>query len=166
MTFYEDLFSTLEEHRIRYLVVGGIAVVLHGFIRATADLDLMVALDRDNLNAFLGIVKQRGYKPKVPVALEDFADPNNRRAWIQEKGMKVFSLYHPGKPRELIDIFVDEPIPFEEAYKQRKVMKIFSMSVSVINASHLIELKRKAGRPQDLEDIRALEDLRKKRPDE
>ena len=154
---YEDIFRELQEAGVRYLVVGGVAVVLHGFVRSTADLDLMVALDRANLDLFLDLMKRRGYKPRVPVRIEEFADAEKRQSWIKNKGMKVFSLIHSQKPQELIDIFVNEPIPFAEAYSRRVKIRVGSMDVSVIAAKDLIELKKQSGRPQDLQDIRALE---------
>ncbi|OGR89545.1 MAG: hypothetical protein A2992_03855 [Elusimicrobia bacterium RIFCSPLOWO2_01_FULL_59_12] len=160
---YEDLFQELQTAGVRYLVVGGVAVLLHGFVRTTADLDLMVALDSDNLAIFLDLMKRRGYKPKVPVSIEEFADPKKRQSWIVEKGMKVFSLIHPQKLQELIDVFVDEPIPFAEAYHRREKVKIGASEVSVIGAEDLITLKKKSGRPQDLEDIRALESFFKEK---
>ncbi len=75
MTFYEDLFKDLERLKIRYLIVGGVAVVLHGFLRATADLDLVVALNEENLKPFLALMKAKGYRPKVPVPIESLSDP-------------------------------------------------------------------------------------------
>lgn len=166
MNFYEELFGALEENRVRYLVVGGVAVMLHGFVRATADLDLLVALDKDNLRAFLDLMKQRGYKPRVPVPIEDFADPKNRQSWIEEKGMRVFSLIHSKKPQELIDIFVEEPMPFAEAYSRRKSIRVGSTEVSVMNISDLIRLKQRAGRSQDLQDVQGLQDIEKGKSNE
>jgi hypothetical protein len=53
-----------------------------------------------------------GYKPKPPVKGEDFIDPDNRKKWGEEKGMKGFSFFHPARPMNLIDIFVNEPVSF------------------------------------------------------
>ena len=61
MTYYEEIFRLLDTGKIRYMVVGGVAVVLHGFLRATADLDLMVALESKNLKRFLALMKTHGY---------------------------------------------------------------------------------------------------------
>jgi hypothetical protein len=162
VAFYEELFTSLEEHRIRYLVVGGVAVVLHGFVRATADLDLMVALDPENLNAFVALMKEKGYKPKIPVPIEDFLQLKKRQTWKKEKGMLVFSLFHPKKTEELIDIFFDEPIPFADAYRRRVAIPLGKRQISVACQDDLIKLKRQAGRAQDMQDIRALEDLKRK----
>src|SRR5438105_3894845 len=112
MNFYEDLLQALEEENIRYLVVGGVAVVLHGFVRATVDLDLLVGLEPKNVDSFLALMKKRGYKPKAPIPMDDFKVPENRQRWKTEKGMVVFSLFHPQRSQELVDIFIEESIPF------------------------------------------------------
>ena len=155
--FYRDIFSELERDGVRYLVAGGVAVVLHGFVRATADLDLIVDLDPGNLSRFLVLMTRRGYLPRVPVRMEDFADEEKRRSWIEEKGMKVFSVFHPQRHGELIDVFVREPFPFAQAYERRLIVEVGGCSVSVVAREDLMALKRAAGRPQDLEDLRALE---------
>ncbi|MFN0117002.1 MAG: DUF6036 family nucleotidyltransferase [Elusimicrobiota bacterium] len=161
MTFYEELFKDLDMKGVRYLVVGGVAVILHGFIRATADLDLMVALDEKNLHTFLDLIKSKGYRPKAPVPIDDFSDPEKRKSWVTEKGMKVFSLYHPQKLDELIDVFVEEQIPFSDAYSRKKVALLGTIPINVMQIPDLITLKKKAGRPQDLQDIIGLEHILK-----
>ena len=162
MLLYSELFEEFEKAKIRYIVVGGVAVVLHGYLRATADLDLMISLDARNLQKFLALVKKLGYKPRVPVALSDFASPEKRKEWIEQKGMIVFSLIHPEHMTHLLDVFVDHPIDFEEAFKRRKRISTDKGLVSVACIEDLIALKKKAGRPQDDEDIRALKNIRKK----
>ncbi len=163
MDFYQDLLKALEEARIRYLVVGGVAVVLHGFVRSTVDLDLLIGLDPKNVDTFLDLMKKRGYKSKVPVPMDDFKEPDNRRKWKTEKGMIVFSFFHPQRNQELVDIFIEEPIPFEEAYQRRVMVSLGTTQISVVCPEDLITLKQKAGRPQDMQDIQALRDL-KRRP--
>ena len=161
MNFYEDIVGGLEERQVRYLIVGGVAVVLHGFVRATADLDVMIALDSKNVDTFLTLMKEKGYRPKVPVALEDFKSEVKRATWKKEKGMRVFSLFHPQRSQELIDVFVDEPISFEDAYKRRVKLPLGKRQLSVACVEDLITLKKQAGRPQDLQDIEALKDIQK-----
>ena len=111
--FYEDVFRKLDEEAVRYVVIGGVALVLYGVIRLTADLDLFVGMGGSNLKKFLKAMKDLGYKPKMPVIPEDFANPEKRREWKQQKGMKVFSFYHPAQPMKLIDSFVIEAIHVE-----------------------------------------------------
>src|SRR5690349_20452283 len=89
--FYEDVFRALNRHGVRYLVVGGVAVNLSGVPRMTKDLDLMLDLSVGNLKLFLSAVRELGYRPRAPVALEDFADESKRGAWRREKGAVVFT---------------------------------------------------------------------------
>lgn len=157
--YYEAVFRELEVAGVRYLVAGGIAVVLHGVVRLTADLDIIVDFDDQNLERFIGVLGKLGYKPKVPVKAIEFADPAKREEWISKKGMKVFSFYHPAKGLELIDVFVKEIIPFSEMYPKRKVVTASGIDIPVVSILHLKKLKRIAGRVQDIADIKSLENL-------
>ena len=157
--FYEDVFRKLGESKIRYAVAGGVALVLHGVVRLTADLDLIVELSAENLRKFITAINELGYKPKPPVSAEDFIDPRNRKAWKEEKGMEVFSFYHPKMPINLIDVFVNEPIGFNEIESEIVIFKARDIEIHVISKKHLKVLKRKANRPQDIADIDALEEI-------
>jgi predicted nucleotidyltransferase len=158
--FFETIFRRLQEQQVDYLVVGGVAVVLHGVVRMTADLDLMVALDRENLLRFIKVMEEAGFRPRLPVAAEDFAVEEIRTKWRDEKGMEVFSFYHPQEMISLVDVFVHEPLPYRELRERAEQMKLDDITIPVAAIDDLISLKRRAGRPQDLEDIRALEALR------
>ncbi len=152
-----QIFAALNDAQVRYLVVGGVAVVLHGHLRMTADLDLIVALDRENVLRALHAAAGLGFRPRLPVALDDFADPVLRRSWIEEKGMLVFSLWNSTMPGLLLDIFVEEPLPFEDMYDRAVTANVGDTSLRLACIDDLIALKRAAGRPRDLEDIAALE---------
>lgn len=156
--FYIDIFKALNKNKVHYLVVGGVAVNLHGIQRATADLDLIVALNSANLEKFVVAMKSLGYKPKVPVAAEDFCDPLNRQKWRDEKGMKVFSFYNPRDPFVLVDIFVYEPMPFEEMNHRKERRTAFGISIPIASLEDLISLKSEAGRPKDMFDLDALKE--------
>jgi hypothetical protein len=157
----ERILRALEESRCRYLVVGGVAVVLHGHLRFTADLDLVIALEADNLRNALDSLQGLGYRPRAPVSLEEFADPEARGRWVQQKGLTVFSLWSPSCPATEIDIFAEEPFPFEDAYRRAVRADLGVTTVAVVHLSDLIAMKRAAGRPQDIEDVRALESIQR-----
>ena len=162
---YEELFRGLAVARIRYVVVGGVALVLHGVVRFTADLDLMIALDDENIRTFLAAMSELGYKPKLPVSPEEFADPRIRAHWKRERGMQVFSFHHPHRPIELVDVFIDEPIEFAAVEREKRVFTAQGVAVPVISIRHLKQLKALSGRPQDLADIEALESLERDEPE-
>ncbi len=153
------ILAALDEAGVRLVVVGGVAVVLHGHLRFTADLDLAVALDRANVLAALAALKALGFRPRPPVAAEDFADPVIRAAWIREKNMTVFSLWSDSFPGTDVDLFAEQPIPFEDLEARAQRLAVPPLTVPVASIRDLIAMKRKAGRPVDAADIAALEKI-------
>ena len=81
----EQVLSALNASRVRYLVVGGVAVVLHGHLRATADLDLIVQLGTENALDAVRVLEGLGFSPVAPVPATMFADPTARQSWIEDK---------------------------------------------------------------------------------
>ena len=160
--FYEEIFKLLNKKRINYVVVGGVAFVLHGIVRLTADLDLMISLDRKNVTKYLEVMKEFGYKPKLPVKAEELMDRDKREIWLKERNMKVFSYYSPKQPLSLIDVFIYEPILFDELKANAVKIKSGNISIPVASADDLIKLKKISGRRQDMEDIKALKKILEK----
>ena len=155
----ERTLAALEEARVRYLVVGGVAVVLHGHLRATADLDLVVQLTPDNVERAMGALQRLGFRPRAPVAASQFAQPELREEWIRDKGLTVFSLWSPERPGFEVDLFVQEPFDFDEVYARAVRIELDSCSATVISRLDLIVLKERAARPRDQEDVAALRAL-------
>ena len=153
------ILAELEKAGVRLVVVGGVAVVLHGHLRFTADLDLAVALDRDNVLAALSTLTALGYRPRPPVRAEDFADPSIRAAWVRDKNMIVFSLWSESFPGTDVDLFAQLPIPFDELENRAVRLTVAPLTVRVASIRDLITMKRKAGRPVDAADIIALEKI-------
>jgi predicted nucleotidyltransferase len=155
----EQVLLALSEAQVRYLVVGGVAVVLHGRLRTTADLDLWVELEEKNLKRAMTALSSLGYRPRAPVRFEDFANPQARDKWVQEKGLVVFSVWHADSPLE-VDLFVRDPMDFPQAYSRALVVALEATEIHVVGLNDLLIMKRSIGRPQDLDDVRALEALR------
>ncbi|MGJ8652842.1 MAG: DUF6036 family nucleotidyltransferase [Opitutaceae bacterium] len=156
----EKIFQELNAAGVRYLVVGGMAVMAHGYLRMTRDLDLVIALDGDNPIRALTVFSELGYAPNVPVKLMDFADPIKRKEWQTEKGMMVYQLVSPRLVDCPVDIFVEEPMAFSEMYPAR-VDYVLSdaVSIPVVGLEHLKCMKQAAGRPRDLIDLEELNQL-------
>ena len=157
----EHVLELLNDAGVRYLVVGGVAVVLHGHLRTTADLDLVLDLAPDNVRAAVAALAVNGFRPRAPVKLEDFADPATRRSWIDEKNLEVFSLWHPDIPGFEVDLFVTVPFDFNSVYGRKIELPIERTIAPVIGLADLIELKQAAGRHRDLEDVKVLQVLSK-----
>jgi hypothetical protein len=153
MQLFKALFSSLNRASIKYMVAGGIAVNLYGIERATADVDIVLQLEKRNLLKFTGVAEKLGLKPKIPVKLEDFIDPEKRKSWRMNKGMMVFSLYDPKNPFLLIDIFTETPFDFNAVNKNRKRIRFENIIIPVVPIKELIAMKEKSGRPQDRADV-------------
>ena len=163
MALFGPLFLHLNQENVRYVVAGGLAVVLHGFARLTGDVDLIVDLQPHEARNAIRALSALGLRPRLPVKAMDFADAAIRAGWISDKGMRVFSLWDPQNPMRAIDLFAEHPIDFEGLWSRAEQMDIGSTFVRVASIEDLIQLKRMAGRPHDLADIEALEEIRKRR---
>ncbi len=157
--YFEKIFKVLNQHQVRYVVIGGVAVNLHGFARATGDLDVAVSLTDKELNKFIAAVKALGLVPRVPVRLEDLADAKKREEWIHEKNMLVFSVYNPKDPMDQIDVMIQSVVDFENLFKDRVIMKEGEFEIPVASIENLIVLKQHAGRQRDKIDIQALREI-------
>jgi hypothetical protein len=157
MAHFEPIFTALETAHARYVVVGGLATVLHGFARLTADVDIVIDLEPSEAKKVLSALQAIGFRPRAPVGAYDFADPTVRKRWIDEKGMRVFSLWDPKNPLREVDLFVEHPVPFQELWDRSELVELGGSRVRIASIPDLIFLKRLAGRAQDLQDIEALE---------
>ena len=155
----EQVLATLNAAGVRYLVVGGVAVVLHGHLRTTADLDLVVALDDANATRAIQALERLGFVPRAPVPAIRFADASARSGWIEEKGLTVFSLASDRAAGLEVDLFVKEPFDFEEAYARAVTVALDTTTATVVALSDLIAMKQAAGRAQDRADVEALLDV-------
>lgn len=163
--FYLRLFHALDDAGVRYLVVGGIAVNLHGINRLTADIDLMVAMDADNLARFVSVARNFEMKPVVPVALEDLADASKVSDWIENKHMRAFGLRPKTRSDPTVDILVQPPVRFEDAYARRVLADVAGLMVPTAAIEDIIRMKSGTGRQKDEADILALKRLLQVRED-
>ncbi len=116
LTSLEAIFRVLNDADVRYLVVGGLAVNAHGYLRFTNDVDLVVALEPGNIIEAFRALGTLGYKPLVPITAEQFANSNMRQQWIDEKGMQVLNFFSDQYRETTLDVFVYEPFDFETEY--------------------------------------------------
>ena len=146
----EAVARALGAHDVRYLVAGGIAVVAHGYGRLTMDLDLVIQLEPDNIQAAFEALRPLGYRPRQPVTGAQFADPAMRKNWIETKNMKVQSDQY----RETtIDVFVSEPFDFNTEYSRAAKFELVpGLTMPFVCLDTLIAMKEAVGRPGDLDD--------------
>ena len=139
------------------MVFGGIATILHGVQRLTTDLDVIILMTPQNIEKVFTTLGKMGYKPKVPVTVQEFKDPKNRNSWYKKKNMKVFSFYHNQDLTKIIDIAIEDLIEYKDVKKNYKMAG--KLRIPVISMGDLLKLKKRAGRTIDLIDIDDLKRL-------
>ncbi len=156
----EAIVRALNEGAVRYLIAGGLAVVAHGYVRFTADVDLILDIEPGKVRRALAALSGLRYRPRAPVALEDFAAPDARASWVREKGMTVFSLSSDDHPATEVDIFAESPVDFPRAYDAALRLEVApGLPAPFVSRDDLLRLKTLANRPQDREDVRRLGEL-------
>jgi hypothetical protein len=161
----EVVVRALNAADVRFLIAGGLAVVAHGYLRFTADMDLVLDFDDDNVRRAVTALAALGYRPRAPVPIDEFADASRRAAWVREKGLTVFSLHSPQHPVTEVDLFVETPFPdFGAAYRSALRLELAPNVVATfVSFEDLIALKQNAGRAQDLEDVDRLRTISEQR---
>ncbi len=139
---FRELLSLLEKYKVRYLVVGGYAVMKYTEPRFTKDLDLWISTDEENSKA-------------VYAALKDFGAP------LKDLGPADFSeegyFYQMGNPPFRLDVMMSIlGVAFEKAWANREEVQIGGFAVPFISKADLIKAKEASGRPQDLIDAEKL----------
>jgi hypothetical protein len=112
MSLYLPIFKALNDAGVKYVIVGGVATVLHGYARLTMDIDLILDLAPEPAARAIDTLQRLGFEPRIPVPAADYANPVKRAEWRAQKGMTVFSLHSPSNPMWSVDLFVETPIPF------------------------------------------------------
>lgn len=158
--FYIDLFKSLAEHKVDYVLIGGLAVSLHGIERATMDIDITVALTPDNLSALISMCQSLQLKPQLPVPLEKLRDLPQLEAWHKERNLIAFALNSPQINGVTLDILLFPAVNFVDMYERKVTFKVADTPVYVASIDDLIALKLAAARPIDLSDIEHLKTLK------
>jgi hypothetical protein len=140
--------ATLNRAKAKYLVIGGVACILHGYARATEDIDILIERTEENASRVLKALATLGY---------GFA-----REWTAAEILKRQITIIGDDPR--VDIFtVAWSVKYEQAAPRSDTVAVAAIRIPVIGLDDLIETKR-TGRLQDAADIEALEEIRRLRP--
>lgn len=155
-----DLLQTLSKESVEFVLVGGLAVQLHGYLRMTYDIDLVLSMNDANLARFIDIAKKFGLAPVIPVSIDSLKNASLIDQWHREKGMLAFALREPGVAGSVIDVLVRPEVSYERLANDAVQGQLFGCTVKIASIEHLLEMKRIANRPKDLLDIAALEKIK------
>ena len=140
---FKEFIRLLNDNNVRYLVVGGYAVALHGYPRYTKDIDIWIWLDEGNANRIIKVLEQFGFG-SLKLEGQDFLVPN-----------QIIQLGYPPARIDLITSLAG--VSFEECYALRVLVPIDDIVVNFINLENLKKNKEASGRLQDLADLENLE---------
>jgi predicted nucleotidyltransferase len=158
--FYLDLFSALERHKVEYVLIGGLAISLHGIERATMDIDVTVAMTPENLASLVEMARELGMTPMLPVKLEALTDLEQLAQWHRERNLDAFALKAPGAAGITLDVLLYPPVDFAGLRERARTFHAGKVPVVVASIDDLIALKQAVGRPIDLTDIEHLKRLK------
>lgn len=139
---FKEFIQSLNENDVKYLVIGGYAVALHGHPRYTKDIDIWVRGDIANAQKILKALEQFGFG-SLNITKEDFQDPE-----------QVIQL---GRPPRRIDLLNDlTGLNFDECYPSRIHVQIDNITATFIDLDNLVKSKKASGRHSDLADLEKL----------
>ncbi len=141
---FRDFIHLLNETEVKYILVGGYSVVFHGYSRTTGDMDLWVKRDKENYKKIEKVFS------KFELAVFDMTEDN----FLNHP---TFDVYSFGNPPVCIDILVKvKGLEFDECYNESQLFDDDDLKIRTINYNHLIQSKKAANRPKDIDDINNL----------
>jgi predicted nucleotidyltransferase len=140
---FREFVQSLNDNEVRYLVIGGYAVALHGHPRYTKDIDIWIQMTPENANRMVAALNDFGFG-SLGLRAEDF--------------LVLDQVIQLGYPPSRIDLITSPPgVDFETCYNSRVQTVIDGVAVSFIDLENLKKSKRAAGRLQDLADLENLQ---------
>jgi hypothetical protein len=138
----QDVFKSFQQHDVKYVVIGGIASILHGVPRATFDLDILIDANSENCQRLLDALHDAGLGTASLTNVKD----------LLANEITIF------RDRVRLDVQTSTPgIKFQDAWVHRKTVSYQGQDFYILSKEDLIASKRAAGRSVDLEDVRLLE---------
>lgn len=152
--FIQKICFALDKANVLYAIVGGYAVALHGVIRGTVDVDIAIEWSLENLQNAENALKGIGLVSLIPITAEmlfQFRDD-----YIQNRNLIAWNFYDPANPINQVDIVINYNLKDE---LQTKKITTSLGTIPILSLQELIQMKEASGRPQDLEDVKALKGL-------
>lgn len=153
--FIYRLIGALESRRVNYAIAGGYAVALHGAVRGTVDIDIVIRLTRKDFLAIEAALKDMGLQSRLPLKAEEVYE--FREEYIKNRNLLAWNFINDYNPTESVDIILTEDL----RKLRTKGIRAGRKTLRIVSIDDLIKMKEKSGRQQDLEDIKALRSLKR-----
>lgn len=156
MESYQHIFQALTNSHVQYIIVGGVAMNLLGCPRFTNDIDILLALDEENLHAMANAMKSLGYEQRIPLSLDELGDEKKALKFIREKNLLAYTFYNPKNPIYSVDIIIGASLRFDQYRKHQMPVEVWGLSLPVVSIDDLIGLKKESNREKDAMDVAML----------
>ena len=143
----------MADHGVRYALVGGYAVALHGAVRGTVDVDVVVDWNLESLQGAEQALRDLGLVSRLPVAAVDLF--NFRDEYVNNRNLVAWNFYNPDDISQQVDVV----ITYDLRGRRRHRVPTASGPLFLLTLEDLVDMKKASGRPQDLADVEALEKL-------
>ncbi len=141
---FRDFLNILKQRKVKFLIVGGWALGVHGYIRATADLDIWISVDDRNVDFLIEGLREFGVPEGVP------------KSFFQESG----NAFRMGQPPMRIEIITEASgVDFNGSYERREEVDIGGLNLPFIGYKDFVKNKKSSGRYKDLADLEALGEI-------
>ncbi|MBL7669968.1 MAG: hypothetical protein JNM39_05745 [Bdellovibrionaceae bacterium] len=155
--FLLKVASLLNKRKIPYAIAGGYAMALHGIVRATMDVDLVLNLKKDDFIKFSEAMKEISLLSRLPVLPAQVID--FRKEYIKQRNLIAWSFVNYKDPSEVVDVLIVEDLAKIKTIK----MTVGDIKISVVSLKDLVRMKENSGRAQDLLDLENLKKLSKEK---
>ncbi|MBT3835404.1 nucleotidyl transferase AbiEii/AbiGii toxin family protein [Candidatus Peribacteria bacterium] len=156
MDFYKHIFETLNTAKVQYVIVGGVAMNLLGCPRFTNDIDILLALDSENIDKMKKLMQELGYEQRIPLDLDELGDEKKAVQFIKDRNLLAYTFYHPKEPLYAVDVIIGPSLQFDQYKKNVVHVDVWSISLPVVSIDDLIGLKEKSDREKDALDVATL----------
>lgn len=151
------IINALETTPCRYVLVGGFAVVMYGNNRFTPDLNVVLDFDSSGVRVALDNFLKLQMESSSTSDPYLFLDPKHRAASSSWENPRFFSIRNLSWPFFSLELFQEHPLDFEALYRDSQIIKFDNFNGRICSYEHLLQMKKRAGRPQDLLDLANLE---------
>ena len=161
----KDIILSLAENEVKFIICGGVALVLHGVERMTMDLDISIDLTDDNIKKFLKTMKSLKLEPRAPVPADSLLDPVKRDLMIKEKNALVFTFIDSKNPFRQVDVFLINKLSYDFLKDDIETINVSNYEVKLMSKKGLLKMKKaiKPRRDKYIFDIRVLKRLIEKK---
>lgn len=154
MLFAEEICRALSDRGVRYALAGGYAVALHGAVRGTVDVDVVIDWKLQLLTLAVEAMESLGLISRLPLTAGDVF--RFRDEYIANRNLIAWNFYHPGDSSKQVDILIN----YDLSGRRRHAVRSASGTLYILTRDDLTAMKKASGRQQDLADVDALERLK------